>query len=439
MRSLGKSFALVLVALFLASLVILPPANSQSQSSQITISADGSVVGTDKIRQNGNTYTLTGNLNASIIIEKDHIVFNGAGFALQGSGNLAENETAISITERTNITIENLKITGFNVDIELYNSSNCIISGNKIYGSNSQGILLINSRNNWIKQNNVETTQDYGVNLFFSSGNFVSKNSIENNAGAGINIYGLPYLDFLNGSNNIISGNMLENNSLYGDGSTDPGDISIHASNNTIIGNNINNSYGILLFLNDASWNFFSKNYIFNCRTAVGIIDAGSNNTFFENNIIGNNVVVLYDYVLDITFYRNNFINNTAMEGNYTYSSIGSPNWDNGTQGNFYSDYLTKYPAAKEIDSTGTYDTPYAIPLYDTYLVPHTYLFYDNHPLISPVEISQNITELPSWITPPTLTTNQVIPTFYLTIVLIVIISVLLVSLLLYVRLQKRH
>ena len=71
---MGHKEKTVVFLIVLITIVILFPlnsVNSQTQLSQITINPDGSVVGTDKIHQNGNIYTLTGNLNGSIIIEKD--------------------------------------------------------------------------------------------------------------------------------------------------------------------------------------------------------------------------------------------------------------------------------------------------------------------------------------------------------------------------------
>jgi len=35
--------------------------------------------------------------------------------------------------------------------------------------------------------------------------------------------------------------------------------------------------------------------------------------------------------------------------------------WDNGSVGNYWSDYLTKYPNAAETDGSGVWNTPYVI------------------------------------------------------------------------------
>ena len=41
--------------------------------------------------------------------------------------------------------------------------------------------------------------------------------------------------------------------------------------------------------------------------------------------------------------------------------SLGTTDWDNGSMGNYWSDYLDRYPNATEVDSLGIWDTPYGI------------------------------------------------------------------------------
>jgi hypothetical protein len=35
--------------------------------------------------------------------------------------------------------------------------------------------------------------------------------------------------------------------------------------------------------------------------------------------------------------------------------------WDKGSSGNYWSDYVTKYPSAVQVDSSGVWNTPYVI------------------------------------------------------------------------------
>ncbi|XHH09240.1 MAG: nitrous oxide reductase family maturation protein NosD [Candidatus Bathyarchaeia archaeon] len=104
----------------------------------IRITPEGTVEGTDKISQNGNTYTLTGDINGGvedgavyISIERDDVVLDGAGKTVQGTNG----GTAIGIYGRSDVTIKNLRIVNFGTGIELYTyslDSNTIASNNRI-------------------------------------------------------------------------------------------------------------------------------------------------------------------------------------------------------------------------------------------------------------------------------------------------------------------
>jgi hypothetical protein len=67
--------------------------------------------------------------------------------------------------------------------------------------------------------------------------------------------------------------------------------------------------------------------------------------------------------------YSNNFINNeqilsVPIGGPFVSNVIPlSPagQWDNGSVGNYWSNYLSRYPNATELDHSGIGDTPYAI------------------------------------------------------------------------------
>ena len=60
------------------------------------------------------------------------------------------------------------------------------------------------------------------------------------------------------------------------------------------------------------------------------------------------------------TFHHNNFYDNGA-NFHVASSTLGSNAWDDGSIGNYWSDYRQRYPNAHIIPSTGTWDTPYVI------------------------------------------------------------------------------
>jgi len=81
--------------------------------------------------------------------------------------------------------------------------------------------------------------------------------------------------------------------------------------------------------------------------------------------------------------YHNSFINNTYPA--VLQASVNT--WDNDSIGNYWSDYLAKYPNATEIDSLGIWNTPYVIDANNT----------DHHPLVNQTIIP----ELPSFLIMP--------------------------------------
>lgn len=410
--------------------MVVRPVNSQLPLAQITILEDGSINGTDKIIRNGNIYYLTQDLHASLFIKKDNIVFDGGGFSLQGSGSLTnehgfneydgpESETAVVLTNRINDTIKNIGISNFGVGIALYNSTYCVISNNKLKEINGYpgAIYLNDSNNNWLQQNDVEDTIQISVSLLRSDSNTVSANRIVNGSGVGVYIFG---------SYDTIVGNAVSNNGIYG--------ITISSKFSKILDNNISSDAGI--FLNGASGNLISGNNISNRDIGFDCGD-GDSNTFFENNIIGNGnstAILFSGTVNNQTFYSNNIVNNVQ---NIKYLNDEIPpfswesivKWDNGTVGNYWSDYITKCPAAKETDNTGTYDTPYAL-----MSPPYSHIFYDNCPLVLPVKTSQNTaTEVPSWITstPVLIFSNQsfIIILFFVSILLVFVLILIAIIL----------
>jgi hypothetical protein len=102
---------------------------------------------------------------------------------------------------------------------------------------------------------------------------------------------------------------------------------------------------------------------VHNAQDAI-IMRLSNSNEFYRNNIT---CVILEDCNSNI-FFENNFENMTGA--GKVYPPIG-PNaifggsennlWDNGSVGNYWSDYSIKYPNASEIGNTGIGDTPYTI------------------------------------------------------------------------------
>jgi len=139
-------------------------------SGTIYIRADGSVEGTDKISTVDNiTYTFTDNIYDSIVVERDNIVADGAGYTLQGTGS----GYGINLSGRSNVTLRNMEINAFNIGVYLNSSSDYnTISGNYIT-NNMYGVFLFYSSDNTVSGNNITNNNEYGVYLSDSTSNII--------------------------------------------------------------------------------------------------------------------------------------------------------------------------------------------------------------------------------------------------------------------------
>ena len=212
----------------------------------IYIRADGLVdPSTPLIRRNGNLYTFTDNIFDEIIIEKDNVVVDGAGYTIRGTGD----GIGIDLSGKGNITIKNMKIEAFGYGICLYESSNSSIYGNSVT-NNTEGIEVSCSSNARIYGNEVRANDHYGVRLGYSSNVTICRNNVTDNEYYGIRLG--------QSSNVTIRENNITDNGYCG--------IMLYnfSNNNSICGNNIkvNKQYGIRL--QDSSGNFIYHNNFVN-------------------------------------------------------------------------------------------------------------------------------------------------------------------------------
>lgn len=241
----------VIVILFTGLLGIAFRVERVQAAGTIYIRADGSIdpPTTNITTTDNSTYTFIGNINGSIVLERNNIVVDGAGYTLQGSGS-----SWGFFWHRNNVTVKNTNVKNF-----------------------FEGLIIAGSSNSSIQGNNIGNNY-YGIRLYVSSNNTIQGNTITANNGAGI------YLD--SSSNNSIQGNNITNNQ---DG------IFLYqgASYNSIHHNNLTNNfyYGISEFYPDANYNNVSFNVFINCGAAV----TGYGNVMVENVVNGKPLVYLED------------------------------------------------------------------------------------------------------------------------------------------------
>ena len=218
----GASKPILLMTLLTLSVLTLnlPLA---SASGPIYIKADGSIdPPSAPITRNGDLYTLTSDISGSLVVQRDNIVVDGAGFILQGTGS----EVGIDLSGRINVTIRNIDVETFYDAIYLSSSQYVTIVGCSIIDT-SDGIWVSYSSNNNIFGNKITGNEYEGIYLFVASANSITANNITTNLGDGI--------DLISSRNNNISRNDIASNAY--------GIFSEYSSDNRIYHNNFISNY----------------------------------------------------------------------------------------------------------------------------------------------------------------------------------------------------
>jgi len=174
-RTVKLSKVLVIFLIFSIFFVSFTQIEVNAQSNTIYIRADGTVEGTDRLQRVGNLYSFTSDINESIIVERENIVIDGAGYLLEGNNT----EYGIKL-ESSGVTIKNMQISRFEYGIYVYlSSNNNVIINNRISGT-SRGIYVRGTDNNTITGNKLTNN---GEGIYLSATNSALRNNeMENNS-----------------------------------------------------------------------------------------------------------------------------------------------------------------------------------------------------------------------------------------------------------------
>jgi parallel beta-helix repeat protein len=204
MRKTALTAALLLMLLAFSAFSCV---HSETAPHTIFIRPDGSVDPADvPISRDGNTYTFTSNIYATMLIQKANIVIDGAGYTLQGAYNGTQKDADVFViglgpdqdSNRTlpwtvgideasgnieGLTIKNLNIKYFDIGMYVWTTNNTV-TGNAVT-ENIVGILLSGS-NNTITRNCITNNAE---GIFFGTNEpeeiplnlTVSYNSFSNN------------------------------------------------------------------------------------------------------------------------------------------------------------------------------------------------------------------------------------------------------------------
>jgi len=256
---------------------------------------------------------------------------------------------------------DNITVSGFTIQSADYSVASQYANGVNIKGDNCT-----------VQGNDISNTF-WGVLCAIQSFTRISQNNITRNLKEGIRFYG--------GSLNTISGNYIAENKASG--------VAIEGYSNVISKNTIiNNTRGIGL---GSSYSVVVGNVIAD-NGESGIYFAGSNDTIAANQISNSGWAIYFPSFFGAAkgnkFYHNNFVDNS--QNVFVSSTYNVNHWDDGAEGNYWSNYVKENPDAEEVEDSGTGDVPFVICANNV----------DNHPLINPYDI-HSVSLLPTAEQPP--------------------------------------
>ena len=363
---------IVLTLLLIGVLMLVLDIQTIKGSETIYIRADGSIdPPTASITTVDNVaYTFTDDIHDSIVVERDNITIDGNDYTIQPN---QTQDIGLDLSYRSDVIVKNTKVTGFERGIYLYISMNNTLYRNTL-SNNHYGIYLKFSIGNTISENIVNSSQ-IGVYLEISSSNTISENAAVDNSDDGIQLQSLS-------NHNTIVGNTI----------TKKGEESEHgiylynSRNNTIVGNTVSNAHGAIQISSSSNYNSICGNTVYDNTRGIYLTES-SNNIVCGNEAKFNRKGVQYDYATsnefyhntiknnedygfvvhnsdNNTFHHNNFIDNLPAQG----STISINTWDDGAEGNYWSDYT-----GTDMNGDGIGDEPYNI----------TEKNQDNYPLMN--------------------------------------------------------
>jgi hypothetical protein len=285
-------------------LVIFPPKLPFISAYQIVIRPDGSIEPPSApLQRDGSIYSFLDTIDEEILIQKNNIVIDGKGLTLDLAIHQSQAGSFWRLSDVNNITIRHIRAATRN-HLTLKNCQFC-----EVIDTNFTSINLINSQNNLLSEN------PYIGNLYLENS---ERNTISFNPTGEIELRDSSYNKILNNRITDLSSNAF-----------------------TIV----NSRYNL----------FFRNTVSYPVQMWLSFSGDSSNNLLVANNVTGPFVIeaAIRGQSTNL-FYHNNFVNATASYQSTPLNNLTM--WDNGSEGNYWSNYN-----GQDNNHDGIGDTPHII------------------------------------------------------------------------------
>ncbi|MDH7564648.1 MAG: NosD domain-containing protein [Candidatus Bathyarchaeota archaeon] len=306
----------------------------------IHIRPDGSVEGTAYIESGDTTtYVFTADINEPVIVQRSNIIVDGNRHVLNGSGSVGM--TGFHVENAFNVTIKNVDITGFGSGVVFSQSRKVTVAENTIRNCSLGVVIYSTSQENTVVGNRIANTQA-GITLSMgTSNNTILRNIIENEGTHGMR---------LSGFTNTVVGNNISSRTKHGDYA---GLFLEDFISGRVIGNRVEDSR-VGVWIGD----WAESNDIIGNTVLSSFYGVYMTNRSIYNVVCGNYVVQAEEYALvSHASYNLVYHNNIIASVNRSVLVVEGTNfWDNGVEGNYWSDL-----ASVDSDRDGILDKAHQI------------------------------------------------------------------------------
>ncbi len=315
--------------------------------------------------------------DAAIVINADNIQFSAITIVSLGDAFVAGEGVHIS---DANITVPATSVHGFHSNIArnalgtslLVNGSYAIVTENSLNSLSINGSHSIASRNAVL--GGIGMIGDYcEVSENVASGSSSYGSGMIRLTGSHYNVHG----NYVKGIDVQAYSCFIHENNVTED--KNDGRVTIGGDGNIVTKNFIDHlAFGVEL---KGSGNIICGNRI--TRNGIGLLESGRSNIIYANQVANNGWGIETGYKgMTAVLYDNNFVDNT-IQVSTLYKEYEIDFFDNGTRGNYWSDYN-----GTDANHDGIGDVPYGIDVHRS----------DRYPLLAPFDTNNLVVESPEWI-----------------------------------------